>query len=478
MKNNHMNIVRTLLFTGLVLTWSVGCEREVSDEVDFASFPQRSEIFIDGFSGGLQYLPFGGSKLDAFSVDTEVKYAGEASMRFDVPNFGDPSTSLGFAGAIFPDYGGRDLSDFDALTFWAKASKAETISQIGFGSDFGNNPYRDMQDKFLVTKENLRLSTGWQKYIIPLPDPGKLINETGMFWYAEGPDANGDGYSFWIDELKFEKLGTVAQPRPAILNGEDATERSFLDFRINLTGLTQTFNLATGENQTVAAAPSYFTFKSSDTGVAIVNELGVVTMVGTGTAEITATLDGVRAAGSLTVEVGGSFDFAPVPTRDPATVISIFSDAYTNVPVDFYNGFFAPFQTTLGGAININGDNIIEYTELNFVATEFKNPTVNASAMTHFHADIRIDEGIDPADFIAVELGDFGANAAFGGGDDSSSRITFSSSSLVSGQWISLDIPLSDFTGLASRNNLAQIFFISDGTISTLLVDNMYFYAE
>jgi hypothetical protein len=37
-----------------------------------------------------------------------------------------------------------------------------------------------------------------------------------MFWYAEGPE-NGNGYTFWIDELKYEKLGTVAQPRPAIL---------------------------------------------------------------------------------------------------------------------------------------------------------------------------------------------------------------------------------------------------------------------
>jgi hypothetical protein len=36
-----------------------------------------------------------------------------------------------------------------------------------------------------------------------------------MFWYAEGPE-NGNGYTFWIDELKYEKLGTVAQPRPAI----------------------------------------------------------------------------------------------------------------------------------------------------------------------------------------------------------------------------------------------------------------------
>ena len=148
------------------------------------------------------------------------------------------------------------------------------------------------------------------------------------------------------------------------------------------------------------------------------------------------------------------------------------------MPVDFYNGFFAPFQTTLGGVIEIGGNQLIEYTELNFVATEFKNPTVDASAMTHFHVDIRIEETIDAADFISIELGDFGPDAAFDGGDDSSSRVTLASGDLTSGQWISLDIPLSDFTTLTSRSNLAQIFFISDATISAILVDNMYFYTE
>ncbi|NNK11952.1 MAG: hypothetical protein HKP08_11455, partial [Flavobacteriaceae bacterium] len=411
----------------------------------------------------------GGSKLDAFSVDTETRYKGESSMRFDVPNVGNPDGS--FAGAIFPDMGGRDLSGYDALTFWAKATKAATINEIGFGNDFGEN-------KYVVTKENLRISTGWTKYIIPIPDPSKLMREKGLFWYSEGPE-DGDGYTFWIDELRFENLGTIAQPQPAILGGQDVDQQAFVDIDISLTGLTQTFNLASGINQTVTAAPSYFNFQSSDNDVARVSELGVVSPVGTGTVEITAILGGVRAEGSLSLDVAGGFVFAPTPpARDPANVISIFSDAYANVPVDFYNGFFAPFQTTLGGAIDVNGNNIIEYTELNFVATEFKNPTVDASAMTHFHVDIRIDETIDSADFIAIELGDFGPNDAFGGGDDSSSRITFDSSSLVSGEWISLDIPLSDFTTLTSRSNLAQIFFISDATISGLLVDNMYFYTE
>lgn len=459
----------TLCFAILLgFTWAFlsGCERNLSDEVEFAKYPSTPEVFIDGFSSGLEYLPFAGSKLDAFSVDTETRYAGSASMQFVVPNEGDPAGS--YAGAIFPDENGRDLSDYDALTFWAKASQAGTLNEIGFGNDFGEN-------KFMATMNNLRLTTAWAKYVIPLPDPTRLTFEKGMFWYAEGPE-NGNGYTFWIDELKFEKLGTIAQPRPAIFNGDDKTETSFMGATTAVTGLTQTFNLASGQDQTLAVAPSYFAFASSNIDVARVNEKGTVSIVGTGTARITAVLAGVKAKGSLTIQSLGQFVPAPTPSRNPADVISVFSDAYTNIAVDFYNGFFE-FQTTLGGAdLNINGDRVIQYTNLNFVATEFKNPTINVSQMTHFHVDIQIREAIDAADFISVELGDFGPNGAFGGGDDTSGRVRFPNTSLSSNQWISLDIPLSSFTGLTGRNNMAQIFFISDATISNIWVDNMYFY--
>jgi hypothetical protein len=48
------------------------------------------------------------------------KYKGTASMRFDVP-VGDPGGS--YAGAIFPDATGRNLTGYDALTFWVKRLK-------------------------------------------------------------------------------------------------------------------------------------------------------------------------------------------------------------------------------------------------------------------------------------------------------------------------------------------------------------------
>lgn len=469
-----------LLFMGGLFALLTACEREVSDQAALATYPQNPDVFIDGFSGGLEYLPFGGSKLDAFSVDSEVAYQGDASMRLDIPNADNPEGN--FAGAIFPDYGGRDLSDYDALTFWARATRGATIDLIGFGNDFGEN-------KYLVTRPNLRVSTAWAKYVIPIPDPLKLTAESGLFWYSDGTmETNGEGYTVWIDELKFERLGTVAQPQPAIFGGEDLEALSFVDVQglIPRGGLTQTFNLASGVNETVVAAPSYFTFNSSDLDVIQVSELGEIFPVGVGTATITATLGGVRAQGSATLEVL-SLDFAPEPpVRDPGNVISIFSDSYANVPVDFYNGFFGG-QTTEGGLVPIgDNNNLLFYNNLNFVAVGFSNPTVNATQMTHVHVDLRIEEAIDPGDFIRVELIDFGPNGSFDGvgSDDSGGSFTFSSSDLGQGSWLSLDIPLTDFNnptggnfpGLASRANLAQIVFASEGTISSILVDNIYFY--
>ena len=470
MKNiAFINSKITLLAGALFLLFS-SCEREYSDQVEFATFPDNGNVFIDGFSGGLQYLPFDGSKLDAFSVDNGEKYKGDASMRFDVPNFGDPSGS--YAGAVFPDNFGRDLRGFDALTFYAKATRAATINQIGFGIDFAD-------DKYFAIKSNLRIGTGWEKYIIPIPDPSKLVREKGMFIYAAGPE-DGDGFTFWVDELQFEKLGTLAQPQPAIFTGQDRVENTYLDVVIPITGLTQTFNLANGVNETVNASPFYFEFSSTDPDVARVDAEGKVTMVGTGTATVTALIDGVKADGSLTVNVEGSFDLAPVPpARAPGNVISIFSDAYDNVPVEYYNGFFTPDgQTTQGGAdLNINGDNIIRYTDLNFVAMKTVN-TVNASAMTHYHLDVQVEDAqIGPNDFLRILLVDAGPDNIIGTADDTEASVEFRSPELESGDWTSLDIPLADFAGM-NTSNLALYFFVSDATISNILVDNVYFYKE
>jgi hypothetical protein len=466
-----INKYKLTLYPVFLLFLFFGCERVVSD-LETPGFPENPEVFINGFSAGLEYYPYEGSKLDAFTVDAQNTFGrSELSMRFDVPNEGDPEGA--FAGAIFrDDNGGRDLSSYNALTFYAKGTKAGTINDIGFGQDFFGN-------EFEVGLSGLRLTTNWKKYTIPIPDASKLTQSQGLLWYAEGPE-DGDGYSFWLDEVKYENLSGLAQPRAAIMNGNDEILTSFTGSASSVTGLIYTINQANGVDVTVNAAPAYYTFNSTNTGVATVNAEGQVSVVGVGTAEITATLGGLTANGSLIIQSVGSFTPAPDPTDDPSNVISIFSDVYENVPVDFYNGFYEPFQTTTSNDFEVDGNNILGYENFNFVGIEFNQnvPTIDGSEMTHLRMDLFLPDEIPNNSTLRITLRDFGADDSFGGGDDTTVATTVNPSTspaLVSGEWIRVDF---DITGLANRSNLGQIVLDSDlgpglqG--ATIYVDNIY----
>ena len=466
MKRNNIKFINSVLL-GLILFAGSSCERDLSDDATLSTFSKDPNIFIDTFSAGLGYGAFGGSKYTAFTVDTDVKYQGSASMRFDVPNEGDAQGT--YAGGVFIDGSGRNLTEYDALTFWVKSSQGATLNEIGFGTDFGENKYN-------VIMKNVSIGTNWQKVIIPIPDASKLVQEKGQFWYSEGPE-NGLGYTFWIDNLQYEKLGTIAHPAPSILNGVNKVEQSFIGSNVTISGLTQTFNMPTGVNQSITVAPSYFTFTSSNPSVATVNQLGKVSVIGTGTTVITAKLGGKDALGSLTLNSLGTFTPAPTPTKSPSDVISIFSDAYTNVPVEYYNGYWAPYQTTQGQAdININGNNVIKYSQLNFVGIQFAQPTVNASQMTHVHVDVQFVSPKGTGNTMKIALNDFGSDNVYGGGNDSGFNLTVTNSNFKNGTWVGLDIPLSSFTGLTSKANLAQIVFESAPGFTDMLVDNIYFY--
>jgi len=468
MKIKKHTYIKITVILGLILVTLTGCERGLSEEAELATFPTNGDIFIDSFVGGLDYFPFGGSFAEAFSVDQNESFMGTASMRFDIPVFG-----VGFGGATFPSTGPRDLSGYDALTFWAKASKGADINEIGFGVN------GDTNNQYQVTLQNMPITTNWKKYTIPIPDASKLNQEIGMFWYAEGAENAADegGYTFWIDELKFERLGTIAQPRPAIFNGVDEILQTVKGSTTTITG-TQTFNLGTGEDITVIAAPSYFNFMSSDESIAIVNERGEVTILGSGKATITASIDGVLAKGSLTVDSSLNINPAPTPTRAANTVISVYSNAYTNVNVDTFNGNFGG-STTQTTFLKLGNDDLIFNTNVNFAGIQFQNPTIDASSMNFLHLDVFIvSDTSSPS--LSFNIRDRGANGELNtnvntGGpteDDQQIDFTIPSAQLVSGQWISVDIPLTG--GLATqKNNLAQIAF--SGNVDFIL-DNIYFY--
>jgi len=464
MKIIKLNYAMTVLVAFLMI--AVSCERKI-DELELATYPTTPEVFIDDFSSGLYYSAYGTSKVTAFSVDNEVKYKGTSSMKFEVPDAGDPNGS--YVGGVFGTNPARDLSAYNVLTFWAKASQPVTLGEVGFGNDMGASRYK-------VSISNVAVNSNWTKFYVPMPDPSLLKMERGMFYYVATPQ-NGKGYTFWIDEVRFEKLGTIAHSAAGILNGRDSVINNSEIGDINtISGIYATFNLPTGIDQKVDLSGSYFTFTSSRPEVAAVNDLGIVTTADKGSAVITAKVGENVAKGSFTINSVGQpvapAEPAPVPAVNKDNVISLFSNAYTNVKVDSWNTHWQ-YSTAQNSSIQVKGDDVIRYRNLNFVGIEFTSQPVDAGAMTHFHMDIWTPD-VTAGKTFKLMLVDFGSNGIYGGGDDSSSEISVTSPALTTQNWVSIDVPLKNFTQLKSKSHLAQM--VLSGDLPNVYIDNVYFY--
>lgn len=186
--------------------------------------------------------------------------------------------------------------------------------------------------------------------------------------------------------------------------------------------------------------------------------------------------DGVQNGTETGVDCGGNCTAcpsstplvaAPTPTIPAANVISMFSNAYTNVGVDTWRtGWSIGVLTDL----QIAGNDTKKYENLSFVGTETTGANlINASSMSYFH----IDAWTPNMTQLKIKIVDFGANAAYGGGDDTEHELLYTP---VQGSWNSYHIPLSNFTGLTNRSKIAQLILSSvpAGT-GTLFFDNVYF---
>lgn len=469
----------TLAILGLLAVATVSCEREFSDEATLAKYPATAEVFTD-FPVGLtdqffiSFDPASGANVNGFDVDNNA-YKGTSAIRIDVPAPTDPDGT--YIGGIFLDRGnGRNLTEYDALTFWAKGSTTATVGSFGFGTDFQG-------DNYAVGLANAVLSTSWKQYTIPIPYASKLVQEKGMFSFAAGTQStNGLGFTFWIDEIRFKKLGNIAQPRPAIFEGNDNETNAFVGDEINVTGTSQTFNLGDGSDVTVSAANGYFDYTSSDTSVAEVNEKGVITIVGEGTTKITASINGVDATGSLTIETGEA-NLPPTPTHPAADVISIFSDAYTNAVESNFDPRYV--DSTTEQRISSSGDNeFLVYSNNNWTGIEFgkyegenfvRTP-IDASSKTHMHVDILVEDTATTE--VRLEIRDIGTNGEINTdvntgnptGDDKDYR--FTASGFTVGEWKSFEIPLGG--NIANQKNKIGAIMLVGGP--NFILDNIYFY--
>jgi len=167
-------------------------------------------------------------------------------------------------------------------------------------------------------------------------------------------------------------------------------------------------------------------------------------------------------------------DPAPTPTADANDVISLYSNAYNNEPVDTWSAVWDDADVA---DTTIAGDDVKLYTNLVFAGIEFTSQLIDASAMTNFTMDIWTPDPTAPPAVFKIKLVDFGADGMFGGGDDSEHEVILDANTnpaISSGNWVTLDLPFSAFTGLTARGNLAQLIIAGDP--NRVFVDNVYFY--
>jgi len=160
---------------------------------------------------------------------------------------------------------------------------------------------------------------------------------------------------------------------------------------------------------------------------------------------------------------------APTPTAAAADVISMYSDAYTNVGVDTWLTSWSAGNTS---TLQIAGNNTRVYTNLDFVGIETTSLNlINATAMTKFNINVYTPNMTQ----VRIKLVDFGANGIYQGSpnDDKEHELTYTP---VQNAWNSYSISLSDFTNLTTRARIAQLILSGFPTASgTLYIDNVYF---
>ncbi len=382
---------------------------------------QVLSIYSDAYTNksGTNFTPAWGQS----TISTDITISGNNTKRY---------TNFNYQG--FELSGVADASSMTDLhlDFWTPNCTAFDVYLI--------NTSPSKEQSYRITPNN----SGWNSIDIPLSAYTDInLSTIGQLKFVSTPFGSGTVY---LDNLYFWKPASA----PTITNFSVAA-KSLGDAAFNLTAPTSTSGGA-------------FSYASSNTGVATISG-NRVTIVGVGSTTITATqaAAGGFTSGSITATFVVSYPSptvaATTPTVSSGNVISLFSNAYTNVSGINWSPSWG--QSTGVNDVSIAGNTTKKFTTMNYSGVEFTS-NVNASTMTHLHLDIWT------TNCTAFDV--FLINTSPATVEQSFTLIpTFSG-------WNSFDIPLSNYTNIA-LNKIAQMKLSATpfGT-SQLFLDNVYFW--
>ena len=434
----------------IAATTFISCEKELTDEAYEKAIGVSEDggvIFDDAFTGGLDYHPYENSFSEGvFEITQDVKYSGTSSMQLNIP-----SNDLGYAGAAFiiDDGGGmsRDFTNYDVFTFWAKASTPTIVDQVGYGQAYDDG-YSDNQNSLT----DLLISGVWKKYAMVIPDPSLLTSEKGGFWFSDSVTSSNPAYettptqltsgvTLWFDDIQFEKNSYTTYAQYNIVSGEDVAVvlNSGSTYQIDGFGGLGVTEIPTDYDPEVIIVNTTlidldianYTFSSSNESIATVDDSGLITVVGDTpgqTVTISASYLGREATGSVTITI----------TDENIPTLSIFSDEHGSTGVDPFNLFWCEWQTTLGGVEEVSeGENVLNYTQFNYVAFDIAGDNLNIGDANVLHIDVYVEDTSTLTSGIGLTFEDsFGDQTVY----------TVPASDLTSDGWVTLEIPINSFS--------------------------------
>lgn len=423
-----------------------------------------SAVFQNNYASGVTFLGFdGANSTPVMSVDSSTTNPANsltASLKIVVP----ASNADGYVGGMFVAAQPKNLSTFNALTFWAKTNGPTTTSfKVGIGQD-GSATSSAYQAEVI----GFSINSTWQKFVIPMPNPSQFSANAGLFYFADGDN----NYTVWLNNIQYETLSPAPVPTSAVGTfapvslAVGATSTSMSSVNGSAPNTVGFSGLPSGFENNVGWG--WYTLTSSNPSVATVDKTGLITGVSAGTSNITAKLGSISVSGSTAVTVTAAPSGPTAPTvAAPTPAHSVLFSVLTNSAADLPGTNLCPNwgQATQCVLTTVGGIETEGYSLLNYEGIALGSNT-NVTTATHIHLDLW-----------TPNITSLGINLISPGPVQFQVNSTLNLATTATGGWNSIDIPLSSFTGV-DLTNVFQLMLVGATPTSggTIYVQNIYFW--
>ncbi|HAW78563.1 MAG TPA: hypothetical protein DCX27_01865, partial [Balneola sp.] len=406
-----------------------------------------SENVISIFSGaytdvtGSNYNPNWGQS--GFSTANTSFDPGTGNIVLAYPNFNYQGNVLGSV---------QDISsmEFMHVDIWVNSTFNPNVYAISSGAEIAHS----------ITNTGART---WISVDIPISG---ITGDPTQVKELKFDGGNGSTDSIYVDNIYFWKNASTPQS-DATLSDLKVDGETIANFSAGVESYKYGLVAGTTTVPQITAATS----TNANATVTITQASGIP---GDATVKVVSEDETDSTTYTVSYAITSPATAAPAPTaRDAADVISIYSDAYTNIALDALS---AGFDDSDVSEVMIDGNATLEIDFTNFIGIDFSSNKKDASTMTHFHMDFWTASDDLVGKVFNSKFSQWGGT----GGEVSAFELpinTGTSPAIVSGSWVSIDVPISDWTNAPqTRDDIAQ--FLITSNLDTVYVDNIYLYKE